>query len=114
MRFGSMRRLFAAGLVAVVVVALGAGARADEEKSYGEGSDGLKGLWTDVLAKATAGDEAGVTAMLEKMVMNDADFGAVFPEDKAKELAPKYAEKFSKAWPKEAKNIVAKVKDQLA
>lgn len=112
MRFGSMRRLFAAGLLAVAMAAFGAGARADEEKTYGEGADGLKGLWNDVLAKATAGDEAGVSAMLEKMVMTEADFAGVFPEDKAKELAPKYTEKFSKAWPKEAKNIVAKVKER--
>ena len=106
-RFGGRGFIAAAAALGFAVAASFAAAQ-DAERP-----DGLRQLWTDILTKAQAGDEAGVKAALEGMVLAEGDFAAIFKDEaKAKELAAKYAEKFAKHWPNEAKTIVSKVKER--
>src|SRR5439155_14580311 len=105
----TLRLALAAAIFAATAATLGAA----DEKAYPDGADGLKALWTDVLTKAQAGQDDAVRGMLEKMTMADTDFAAVIADDaKAKDVSAKYAERFAKTWPNEAKNILAKVKER--
>ncbi len=109
MRLGMVRGVLWSAILALV--AAGFAVAQEGEKTYADGPDGLKDLWADVMAKAQADQEDAVRGALEKMVMTADDFSALFG-DKGADLAAKYAEKYAKHWPNEAKNIVAKVKER--
>ena len=120
-RFGTWRAVLASALVAVFAATLslsfaqdggGAPAAPAAPTVYPEGVDGLKQLWGDLLKKAGDGDADGLKAMLDKMILTDADFAALLGDEKAKEVAPKYVDKVAKLWPGEAVNLIAKVKDR--
>jgi hypothetical protein len=111
MRISTWRAVIASALLALCAATL-AVAQDAAAPTYPDGADGLKQLWTDILAKANAGDADGLRGVLEKMVLTDADFAALFGEEKGKELAPRYAQDVAKLWPGEAANLVARVKDR--
>ena len=72
----------------------------------------LKGIWSDILAKALAGEEDAVRDQLTKMTMQEDDFIATFGDKKGPEIAARYKAKFAEHWPNEAKNILRKVKEK--
>lgn len=112
MRFTIAHRVVAGSLVALCVAGGFAAAQETEKPvAAADTPDGLRQVWADVLTKAHAGDEDGVRAIIEKMIMTTEDFTAVFGE-KGAELAGKYTDKYVKHWPNEAKNIVLKVKER--
>lgn len=108
------RRVLAGAVAAVLLFSMAVAQEPEgggEAKTYPDGADGLKQLFQDILAKAQAGEEDAVKGMLEKMLMTADDFTAILGERGA-EVATKYAEKYAKHWPNEAKNISGKVKDR--
>ncbi len=78
-----------------------------------DGADGLKALFTAVLTAAQGGDEAAVRKHLEAMKMTEADFKALFAEDRAAELLKLYSESFDTVFLAEAPaDICRKVKER--
>jgi ABC-type xylose transport system substrate-binding protein len=114
MRF-SPRGLLATGFLPAVAFAVLAGlvARPEAVRAEDDPAAKLKAAWEDVLKAAAAGEEAKVKEFLEKTVMKEADFVAIFKdEEKAKEVAARYTEKYAKRWASDAKNFINIVKEK--
>lgn len=98
---------------ALAVAALLAASAVADDGKYGDGVDGLKSLWKDLLNAAKDGKEDVVKGLLEKSVMKADDFKAVLKDEaKAKDWADKYSKQYASKWSGDAKGLCAKIKDK--
>ena len=98
-------------VTALVVGALAAPGACADDKKFGDGTDGLKAFWDDIVKSAQAGDEKAVTAALEGTAMSDDQFAAVFADAAtATAIAGKYKAAHAKGWGMTAKGLIAKIK----
>src|SRR4051812_26455089 len=60
------------------------------EKAYRPGADGLRELWADILEAARKDDRERVHELMASTIMSDADLVALFGDERARYLKPRY------------------------
>jgi hypothetical protein len=108
-------------LAAVLLAAAGCSARPNDAaptapppppKQYGDGTAGLKALWTDILDDARHDDREKVHDLMASMTMTSDDLVALFGPERAAWFAPRYAPMIARLTNIGAMELVAQIADR--
>src|SRR5689334_9630290 len=111
-----MRRL----LVAAVLLAAGCPSQPQGtgrmppplDKSYPDGADGLKQLWSDIVTAAIKDDRERVHVLMASLTMSDDDINWLFGDELARKLQPRYLPMIATLVNIGAMELVAQISDR--